>query len=158
MIDHSLSTVLDTAAANDSRVSCSVGFIQSSFMCVDVLARNLGVSFDWSDELSQTLSDVVRWSSQLMQLYSKRSSADGEVEKEQLVAECMKLLGSCFLCGGTICGVLGPRSLNNLAVATILKLKKDNSIHWFKNLHCRCRLLWKICSPSWRCSCWNCPS
>ena len=120
MIDQSLPSILDAAAvANDSRASFSIGFIQSSFMCVDVLARNLGVSFDWSDELSQTLSDVVRWSSQLMELYSKRKSGD-EVDKEQHIADCMKLLGSCFLCGGTICGVLGPRSLNNLAVVMIL--------------------------------------
>ena len=120
MIDQSLPNILDAAAANDSRISFSIGFIQSSFMCVDVLARNLGVSFDWSDELSQTLSDVVRWSSQLMELYSKRSNVDGD-DREQHVADCMKLLGSCFLCGGTICGVLGPRSLNNLAVLTIMQ-------------------------------------
>eukprot|EP01036_Dinobryon_divergens_P025487 gene25488-34039_t len=115
MIDQSLPNIVDTAVTVDSRASYSIGFIQSAFMCVDVLARNLGVSFDWSEELSQTLSDIVRWSSELMQLYSKRTSEEDSVDKDQHVAECMKLLGSCFLCGGTTCGVLGPRSLSNLA-------------------------------------------
>ena len=122
MIDQSLPNIVDTAVTVDSRASYSIGFIQSAFMCVDVLARNLGVSFDWSEELSQTLSDIVRWSSELMQLYSKRTSEEDSVDKDQHVAECMKLLGSCFLCGGTTCGVLGPRSLSNLAVYPIFPI------------------------------------
>lgn len=127
MIDQSLPNILGTAVTGDSSASFSIGFVQSAFMCVDVLARNLGVSFDWSEELGQTLSDVVRWSSELMQLYSRRTSADG-VDKDQHVAECMKLLGSCFLCGGTTCGVLGPRSLSNLAVVPIFSDYRESSL------------------------------
>ena len=119
-INQSLPRILSPELEVDAaapRVSFSIGLVQSSLMCIDVLARNLGGSFDWSQELGETIAEIVQWTTAFSTtLTALQSHADEEATNEQRIVDCLKLLGSSFLCGGTICGALGPRSLKNLGV------------------------------------------
>lgn len=105
-VNQNLPIFLNTSedASEQSKI-CSSGLVQSSLMCIDVLARHLGTSFEWSTELTGTIAEIVTWSAQLM---------NSSLQNQAL--ECMKLLGSAFICGGAVCGALGPRSLSHLSV------------------------------------------
>ena len=86
------------------------GLMQSAVMCVDVLAKALGQEAMWSDTLVETLEELnesARSVSVTLLTTSKESEANMDL---------LKLLGSIYLCCGTICACTGPRAVALLSV------------------------------------------
>jgi hypothetical protein len=101
------------------------GFVQSSIMCIDVLARFLGTRLNWSVVLKETLAEVLNLQSELSKVLgiqrSDSNNGNGKekqpfIEKGVERIECYKTLGSATICVGTLVSVLGAPAVESLSV------------------------------------------
>lgn len=104
--------------------SLHIGLAQSALICIDLLSRNLGKNAEWADALVETLSQLSEFTSKLSSqtdatedLVKKRKRRDSKTDSDLSPPslELMKLLGSAYLCIGSICGSIGAQSLPFLA-------------------------------------------
>ena len=98
--------------------STHIGLAQSAMMCIDLLSRNLGKSTDWTETLVDTLAQLCDFAVQLssqtdaMQDTKKRKRRDSKSENDlNSSLEFMKLLGSTYLCIGSLCGSVDAHAL-----------------------------------------------
>ena len=90
--------------------SSAIGLAQSAIMCVDILASSFGKSREWATPLSDTLAEVLAFSSAILQ-FSKQAS----VMKDTLAyANELKLLAASFLSFGTLIKSVGVAALPSL--------------------------------------------
>lgn len=108
-----------TSASEESQHK-SVGLAQSALMCIDVLAKFLAKKPDWVKDLERTLTEVMTLISSLAALTDPQTSNKSSSKlSTESIAEYLKLQGSAFLCCGTLCGQLGPKSLSQLSVSNL---------------------------------------
>jgi hypothetical protein len=101
---------LTVLSEDETTAMAARGLMQSAVMCVDVLAKALGEEALWADTLIEALQELnegARSVSASLSNASKESEANMDL---------LKLLGSIYLCCGTICACTGPRSVAFLSV------------------------------------------
>jgi hypothetical protein len=86
-------------------------------MCIDVIARHLGTCVSggpnpWIDQLSTLLEEFVTISVSI----HKRILDMTQTKNQTYLEDYLKLLGSLYLCCGTMCGVIKVRALGQLQV------------------------------------------
>ena len=108
-------TIKDNLKIHDNKINIDsiifAGLVQTSLMCQDVLAKHLGTSDKWIDELLDTVAELIEISKYILNSLKN-------VNDDELVCEYLKILGSTYLCSGTIVTVLGPRCLPHLSVSS----------------------------------------
>ena len=100
--------------------SLYIGLAQSALICIDLLSRSLGNSAEWTAILVETLSQLSEFTSTLssqtdgaQDSLKKRKRRDSKTDSDLSPPslELMKLLGSAYLCIGSVCGSIGSQSL-----------------------------------------------
>ena len=91
--------------ATQELVSGQLGVAQSALLGIDILARQFASAKDWIEPMTQNLDA-------LMSMVQNVNDAVQEFPLEAAITqEGFKLLGSFYLCCGTLCGVAKLRSL-----------------------------------------------
>mgnify|MGYP000228603603 CR=1 FL=1 len=108
--------------------STSVALSQSALLCLDAVAGKLGKRPQWQTLLEETLGELVTLSKKLVATHKLRLSeeaAEGGQSEEGTMKRLLEyagssegeLLGSLFLCCGTLFDAVGVRAQPHLAVS-----------------------------------------
>ena len=94
-----------------------ISVTQSILLCMDTLGMKLGRFDVWQRELAELLQDTVGYAIRVCvwcqeRLNGRREGSD--VQRE--LVKVFELLGSLFLCSGSICATIKVRALPVLAV------------------------------------------
>lgn len=101
-----------------------IGLMHSSTICLDVIAKALGKGSLWIDALEVIYQEVVGISDKVDNQLSRQGSSEHQLD-------LLKLQSSLFLCSGTICGIIGARSLTLLP--TLMNLMTNSSLRLSEN-------------------------
>ena len=104
---------IDTA---DASLATRIGMIQSALLCLDMLVRNLGKQASWNEPLTSFMSDMMHVAEAVVAAASNAYALKKWDLKPNDV-EYVKLLGSVFLCCGTITSAIRVLALPFLAVS-----------------------------------------
>lgn len=91
----------------------SIGLSQSSLLCIDIIARQFMKYKDWVKPMNEFLADFVKLTETLSLKISSNSFLQFTSVHQD---EVLKLLGSAFLCCGTLSGISKTKALPLLPV------------------------------------------
>ena len=150
---------------NSPTTFARLGLAQSSLICIEILARHLGRSTgsgsgreskyiskngskassnkdnssevsstglesEWQTTLEETLAETIKLAQLIDKFHFSSASAEAEITHEST-----KLLGTTFICAGTLCGAVGPRALPQLSslMLSALQCLEKNGILFKSN-------------------------
>jgi hypothetical protein len=98
---------------------CHIGLTQSAILCIDVITRSISFSnSEWIENVLTALGSLLELAQTIyneLQAVSVSSLTQALSERYQGL---MKLLGSVYLCCGTLARSAGPRTLTYLTVSS----------------------------------------
>jgi hypothetical protein len=110
--DANVSTSADQIHFNLS----SFGLSQSALLCIDIIARQFMKYKEWVKPMHEFLVDFVK----LTQTLSIKISSTSFLQFSSVIQdEILKLLGSAFLCCGTLAGISKTKALPLLPVCLL---------------------------------------
>ena len=99
----------------------SIGLMHSTVICLDVISKAMGRGPQWIDMLDEIFRDIVQNAVEIDQ----QLKSDGG-SRAELWTDLLKLQSSIFLSTGTLCGILGARSLSSLP--TLMNLTTETLV------------------------------
>lgn len=93
--------------------------IQSALLCLDMLVRSLGKQASWNEALTSVMSDMMHVTEAVVAAASN-AFAMKKWDLKSNEVEYVKLLGSVYLCCGTITSAIRVLALPFLAVNCIV--------------------------------------
>jgi hypothetical protein len=111
----------DTSASSSALTSAdqiqlnitAFGLSQSALLCIDIIARQFMKFKEWVKPMNEFLSDFVK----LTETLTLKISSPSFLQYSNIIQdEVLKLLGSAFLCCGTLSGISKTKALPFLPV------------------------------------------